>query len=402
MATRAVLFMMNVDGTRARWRSDGRAQSGSLADLAACGADAHVWLVDGRHVQLTEAELPPGNQRVQRQALPYALEEQVLGAVDTLGFAAHRLSETCLAAAVFDVAALDAQLAALAAAGLPVDQCVPDILCVPWRESTWTLLVDGDDAWLRTGSHTGARFARAQWRPFVAQALVGVDGERHLRVYGASEALLAEIAALSPALVIDPASRPGPVEVTALFAEGHAQGHVIDLLGALPSRRRAGEGSTRRWWRASAAAVVAAAIGHAGFMQWHVSALDMQVTAARQTTEAVFRDMFPHITRIEDVRAQAGQALADAAAAATARGPSFVDLFAAAGQALSAHATGDMSFESASYGNGTLELRVRAKDMAMLEGYQQALGSADLPVQLLSVENRGTETVGLLRVGSSP
>ncbi|MCC7121803.1 MAG: hypothetical protein IT493_09645, partial [Gammaproteobacteria bacterium] len=103
MATRAMLFMMNVDGTRARWRSGGRAQSGSLADLAACGADAHVWLVDGRHVQLTEAELPPGNQRVQRQALPYALEEQVLGAVDTLGFAAHRLSETCLAAAVFDV-----------------------------------------------------------------------------------------------------------------------------------------------------------------------------------------------------------------------------------------------------------------------------------------------------------
>ncbi len=61
-----------------------------------------------------------------------------------------------------------------------------------------------------------------------------------------------------------------------------------------------------------------------------------------------------------------------------------------------------MSFESASYGNGALELRVRADDMAALERYQQTLAATALPVQLLSVENRESAAVGLLRVGQAP
>lgn len=401
MAVPAVLFMTNTDASQARWRGGGRTQAGALAELAAFDAEHRVWLVDGRRVQLAEADLPPGNRRVQAQALPYALEDQILGNVEALGFATHRLTATRLAAAVFDVAELESQLDALTAAGLEVDQCVPDILCVPWQESGWTLLVDGEDAWLRTGAYTGARFALAHWRAFVEQALVGIDGERHLRVYGASEALIAEIAALSTALVIDAATRPGPVDVPALFADGHAQGHVIDLLGALPRRRRAGEEATRRWWLASAAVVVVAALAHAGFMHWRVSSLTAAATAEQARTEEIFRTMFPQVSRIEDVRVQAQQALAEAAAN-TREGTPFIELFAAAGQALGAQAAGELSFESASYGNGALELRVRARDMAALERYQQALSGAALPVQLLSVENREAAAVGLLRVGQSP
>ncbi len=397
MTERAALFVLNDDATRAAWRMAGRSQTGALAELAASGADARVWLVDGRRVQLAEAELPPGNRRVQEQALPFALEDQILTPVDALAFASHRLTATRLAAAVFDVAELEARLDALEAAGLPVDQCVPDILCVPWRESAWTLLFNGDDAWLRTGPYAGSRCAAAQWRAFVEQALVGIDGERHVRVYGASEARLAEVAALSPALLLDPASRAGTVDLPGLLAEGHAQGHVIDLLAALPRRRQAGAGAARRWWWATAALVLAAALAHAGFMQWRVSTLGARLVDERARTEAVFREMFPQVTRIEDVRAQAQQALAEAAAA-THQGTPFLDLLAAAGQGLADRAADDLQFESASYGNGALELRVRAKDMPALEHYQQTLAAA-LPVQLLSVENRDSAAVGLLRVG---
>ncbi|HMM75839.1 MAG TPA: type II secretion system protein GspL [Gammaproteobacteria bacterium] len=400
MAERAALFMSNAEATQLAWRSGGRSRTGTLAELLAVpDLDARVWLLDGRRVLLAEAELPPGNRRVQEQALPFALEDQILTPVDDLAFATHRLSATRLAAAVFDAAELDARLEALAAAGLQTDQCVPDILCVPWFESTWTLLFDGEDAWLRTGPYAGARFEAAQWQTFLAQALVGVDGERHLRVHGASEARLAEIAALSPALIVDPASRAGAVDLLATFAAGHAQGHVIDLLAALPRRRQAHVGSARRWWWATAALVLVAALAHAGFLQWRVAALETQRAAEIARTEALFREMFPQVTRIEDVRAQATQALA-AAAASARRGRPFLDLLAAAGQGLAQQ--GGLHFESASYGNGALELRVRAEDMAALERYQQTLAASALPVQLLSIENRDAAAVGLLRVGQTP
>ena len=400
MAERAARFVTDADATRLAWRSGGRSRTGTLADfLAVPDLDARVWLVDGRRLLLVEAELPPGNRRVQEQALPFALEDQILSPLEGLAFATHRLSPTRLAAAVFDAAALDARLEALAAGGLRVGQCVPDILCVPWFESTWTLLFAGDDAWLRTGPYAGARFDAAQWPAFVGQALVGVEGERHLRVYGADAARLAEVAALSPALVIDPATRAGAVDLPATFAEGYAQGHVIDLLSALPRRRQAHAGSARRWWCATAALVLFAAFAHAGFLHWRVRTLDAQRVAEVARTAALFRSMFPQITRIEDVRVQAAQALA-AAAASARQGTPFLDLFAAAGQGLSA--PDGLRFESASYGNGALELRVRADDITALERYQQTLAATALPVQLLSVENRESAAVGLLRVGQAP
>ncbi|MGE3773932.1 MAG: type II secretion system protein GspL [Gammaproteobacteria bacterium] len=397
MAERAALFVSNADATQLAWRSAGRSHAGTLAEfVGAPDLEARVWLVDGRCVLLAEAELPPGNRRVQEQALPFALEDQILTPVDDLAFATHRLTPTRLAAVAFDAAELDARLEALATAGLHVDQCVPDILCVPWFESTWTLLFDGDDAWLRTGPYAGARFEAAQWQAFIGQALVGIDGERHLRVYGASDARLAEVAALSPALVVDPASRAGAVDLLATFAEGYAQGHVIDLLTVLPRRRQAHVGSARRWWWATAALVLVAALAHAGFLQWRVAALETRRVEEIARTETLFREMFPQVTRIEDVRAQATQALA-AVAASARQGKPFLDLLAAAGQGLSQQ--GGLRFESASYGNGALELRVRADDMAALERYQQTLAASALPVQLLSVENRDAAAVGLLRVG---
>lgn len=398
MAERAALFMLSADGTQARWRIGGQSHAGPLTALASSGASAYVWLVDGRSVQLTEAELPPGNRRVQAQALPYALEDHILTSLDELGFATHRLSTTRLACAVFATAPVEHQIDALAAAGITIAQCVPDILCTPWQASTWTLVFEGEDAWLRTGPYAGLRCAGPQWRAFVEQALVGVDGEQHVRVHGADEARLAALAAVSPALVVDAVTRDAAIDLPALFAEGHAQGHLIDLLAALPQRRAAGAGANRRWWWATAALVVLSALAHAAFMGWHVGALERRWATEQADTEALFRRMFPDITRIEDVRVQATQALADAAADA-AQGPPFLDLLSTAGQGLVAQGAGELSFESANFGNGALELRVLAKDMAALERYQQALAAVALPVQLLSVENRDARAVGLLRVG---
>lgn len=401
MAERAALFVFDAERGVAAWRSGGRSATGTLAELAACGAETFVWLIDGRRVLLAEADLPPGQRRVQEQALPYALEDQILTPLDELGFATQRVSPTRLAAAVFDSGELEARLDVLEAAGLRVAQCVPDVLCVPWQASSWTLLVAGTDAWLRTGPYAGVRFELVQWPAFVGQALAEVDGEIHLRVFGGDEALLAALRAHSPVLTVDAAARAGAIDLPAIFAEGHAQGHAIDLLDALPRRRQARAGGTRRWWQASAALLLLTAVGHAGFLQWHVSALEREANAQRARTEALFREMFPQVTRIEDVRAQATQLLAEAAAAGS-QGAPFLALFAAAGQGAAQQAADGLVFESASYGNGALELRVRAADMAALERYQQGLSAAALPVALLSVEKRDAAAVGLLRVGQGP
>jgi general secretion pathway protein L len=398
MAENTVLFTFEADTGRARWFADGSAREGTLSELAASDAGTPVWLFDSRQVQLAEVELPAAGRREQAQALPFALEEQLLSPLEELAFAAHALSPTRQACAVVERKLLEAGLAACEQAGLQVARCVPDVLCAPWRPDTWTLLFADDSAWLRSGPYQGQRFTATQWRPFLEQSLSSREGEQRLRVFGADAALCAEIASVSPALLVETVADPGGA--LARFAAVYEEAAGIDLLSALPRRRGTGEATaTRAWWWACAATVLLVAVAHAGFLAWHSGHLATRLAQEQARTLETFRELFPGITRVEDVRAQATQALAELAARGPAQAP-FLDLLATAGAGITQGAADGLILESLSYGNGALELRVRALDMGALERYQQTLAAARLPVQLLSVESRDNRAVGLLRVGA--
>jgi general secretion pathway protein L len=391
----AAVFQWDRASGRARWVCGRKLQEGDLAALAASGADEFVWLVDARELQLAEVELPAASRRAQAQALPYALEDQLLAPVEALAFASRRLSPTRLACAVFDGAALESALATLAAAGIEVAHAVPDALCAPREDDCWTLLVDETDAFLRTGQHAACRFPLAHWRAFVGQAVAGAANERRqrLRVIAGSEALAAQLAAAFPALVVS--NEPERRSCVRQLAAGFERGSTLDLLEALPGRRRAAGGGAARWWLGSAAVLAAVAIGHAAFLGWHVSTLESRLETARAATRATFGELFPQITRVEDVRVQALQALDELEAGRG--GTPFLDTLASAAAALPPDASSRL--EHVGYGNGALEIRIVASDMPALESYQRALAEASLAVQLVSVESRDGGAVGLLRIG---
>lgn len=393
---RTAVFQWDPASGLARWIAGRRLQEGSLEALAGCGADTFVWLVDARGLVLTEVELPAASPRAQRQALPFVLEEQLLSPVEALAFATYRLSPVRLACAAFDGAALERTLSMLEEAGISVTHAVPDALCAPLEDGAWTLFVDDASALLRTARHAGCSFPLAQWRAFVGQAVQGLPaGQRQrLRIIGGSEALAAELAAEHPTLVAT--NEPERRSRLRVLADGFAGGLVMDLLDALPARRRREAGGARRWWLASAAMLAAVAVGHGALLASHVRTLEDRFAAARAASTATFRELFPGITRVEDARVQAMQALAEIDAARVAGTP-FLDALAEAAAALPADA--GSRFERIAYGNGALELRVRARDMQALEQYQQALSTASLAVQLVSVESREGGAVGLLRIG---
>jgi type II secretory pathway component PulL len=108
--------------------------------------------------------------------------------------------------------------------------------------------------------------------------------------------------------------------------------------------------------------------------------------------------LFPRITRVVDVRAQATQALAELTASA-GQGGDFLDLLAKAGEPLLAPATDQLSLASISFERGALELRVRAPDMPSIERYQQRLAQTALPVTTLSVEKRDDGAEASVRIG---
>lgn len=143
-----------------RWRKGGGTpQSGLVTDLQELpdhlrrGA-AHVW-TPAADTMLTSITLPTRARRKIMQALPYALEDRLLGDPDSLHFAYRSESDGSLSVAITARERLRIWMETLAQAGIVPAVLCPATLMVPWALDCWSLAFTSDEVLVRTGSASG-------------------------------------------------------------------------------------------------------------------------------------------------------------------------------------------------------------------------------------------------------
>jgi general secretion pathway protein L len=104
---------------------------------------------------LLRARLPTRSVAKIVQALPFALEEQLIEPPEQLHFAFAREADGALAVAVTRRERMDGWLAALAAAGLAPTHLAPVTLSVPLADRAWTLAFLDGEIVLRSGARAG-------------------------------------------------------------------------------------------------------------------------------------------------------------------------------------------------------------------------------------------------------
>ena len=414
--SRSALWFTLEDDHTARWVEAGRApRTGDLTALAAAcaGAAPVVWLLDARTTSCHEVGLPPASARLQAQALPFALEDQILGDLETLALASVALGNDRHGVAVSHRELLSHAHAGLLVAGVAPTAIVPDALCLPWHEGEWSLLLDGRRGWLRCGQVLGFGFEAAEWRGFVLQAAASAPPPATLRVFGSMPAdaaglpfellhepgatdLLDCLARECSSTTPNPTPSRGRTSVRATDPAGRPVPDFAPLLGHLQAR--AGDGLSNRPWRWAAGLLVAGLVVHGAFLAWHAGRLELKVAAAQAANETLLRERFPEITRVVDVRAQATQALA-ARAARGAGEDSFLSQLAAVGPIL-AQTGGDAALAALDFERGAVELRLDLPDMATVDGLQRALGASSVQASTLSVETTERGARLALRLGA--
>jgi general secretion pathway protein L len=151
-----------------RWQRRGEVQSGEVHELArlpeaARRVPAHVWTPAAETV-LTQVTLPTRSRRKIMQALPYALEDRLVGDPETLHFAWRPEADGGLSVAVTARARVDTWLERLEQAGIrPLALC-PATLLVPWALDSWSLAFVGGDVLVRSGAVAGFVCPAAQER----------------------------------------------------------------------------------------------------------------------------------------------------------------------------------------------------------------------------------------------
>jgi len=139
------------------WRLRGGAgvaphgQVAELNQIPGVGAmtRVHAWTPPSETL-LTRVTLPTRSRAKIQQALPYALEDQLIGEPDQLHFAYRVLDDASLAVAITARTRLQAWISHLSDAGLrPVSLC-PVELALPLIDGSWSAAFHEDEIWVRT------------------------------------------------------------------------------------------------------------------------------------------------------------------------------------------------------------------------------------------------------------
>ncbi|MES2218071.1 MAG: type II secretion system protein GspL [Pseudomonadota bacterium] len=131
-------------------------QLSELAAVAAANQSAQIIAIaPPEDVLLITAKLPKMSRHRLLQALPFAIEEQLLAEVEDLHFAIGEYDVVGLPVAIITKTKLRGWLDALKEIGLQPSIITPAPLTLPLNDQQWHIKIFGDSAILRTGQYSG-------------------------------------------------------------------------------------------------------------------------------------------------------------------------------------------------------------------------------------------------------
>jgi general secretion pathway protein L len=384
------------DATWLRQAADGRVASGSArgfppASALAGGAEIVV-LVPAEDVLLTEAKVAARSRTQLLQALPFAIEDQLLAPVEDLHFAASEDAGETVGVAVVARASLRAWLDRLAAAGIQPDVLLPESLALPLASGSASALIEDDRAIVRLAPWSAFACAPVDLPSWLQQTLES-RGARSLDVHDFRDGP-------APRLPLPGATyheRQG--DPLAFLARSLGKPPLNLLHGEYASQHRAARGA--RWWRIAAglaAAALVLAVVNLGFEVVQLSRASARMDTLAQ--EAV-RQAFPDLDAAEIARS----APADLARSRIERlrgGTQSSGLLRVLAQiAPVLGSTSRIQTRGMEFRNGSLELGLRAPDVATLDAVRERLAALPGLKVVVTAANPGQDGIdGRIRIGS--
>ncbi len=374
----------------------GPARAENLAQLPASvrSASVHVWTPPGDTL-LTRATIPTRSRARILQALPYALEDQLLEEPENLHFAYIREADNTLAVAVTQRARLNVWLDAVKSAGLRPASLCPGSLALPLYPQAWSVAFIGDELWVRTGEHDG--FVSVATLDAPSPVLVAALKEAQARNVPPQRLVL-----YTPPPAFD-AERWGaglnvPLIVEATDFWRYAKPPALNLLQA-----DFGHGAhLQQLGRPLRPAAIMLGVWLASMLiidvaEWIRLRHDHSVYT--QEMRDIFQRSFPEVKTVLDPAAQMQKQLE----ALQSRGGGPGDLLPLLTRIAPALQTqqGRVKLQGIKYTERSLTLEIALPDFQALDAMKNTLQAANLDVEVLAANGRGNEVEGRLQVRPS-
>lgn len=359
-------------------------RTGSWADFAAAAAQRSLALVcPASDALLLETVLPVRRPAQIAKALPFAMEDQLVEDVDRYHLVWQRQpGDSRISVAAVAKSALADYRQRFMQAGLRLQLLLPEPLLLPWREGECSVLLEDGRGVFRDGIAKGGG---GEW-PFLQLLLqkrhadAAADG--FYRVYNGGPAAGNQPEAWRSS------QQEQAVEPLLLYAGQWRSAADMNLLtGPYAVSAAAPAAAKPGWWPAAALFLLAMGVQIAG--QWYqLNQRQHELEALQSENQALFRQTFPEVKRLVNLKVQAEQQLQALQAQARAPGR-FLDLLYQAGNEIGNDAR--LTLQGLQFDADTLQLHLSGQDAAALQALSGRLQQAgDLQVNLSNQVNHET------------
>ncbi len=357
----------------------------------------HAW-TPAAETLLTHATLPTRSRAKIQQALPYTLEEQLIGEPDKLHFAYREQEDGGLAVAVTARARTQAWIAKLKEAGLhPVSLC-PALLALPLHPDAWTLAFLGDEAWIRTGTASGfacpaeEHTLLAMLRTALREARSGVHPPKTLSVLQPPAGFDLNTWSSELGLAIQPQQHD--------FWITHQESTpTINLLQGSFAPTAQMHQMTQAL-RPAAIMLALWLIGSLGFNTWEWWQLQKTRDNLRQEMTALFKRTFPEAQVVVDPALQMQRLLGDLEGKG-GKGTSGSLLPILGEIAPVMQSSTQIKLRSMQFSENKLTLEITLPDFQAMETFKTALSARGMQVEVLGANSTAAGIEGRLRLGQN-
>lgn len=340
-----------------RQTADGRfpaqSQSGKPPAHAIATSAQIVVFVPSEDVLLLETRVAARNATQRRQAVPFAIEDQLLGAVEEQHFAISSGAADQVGVAVVARSRMREWMAILDAAGIRADVVLPESLAVPFDDNTVHVLLDGARAVVRLAAWSAFSCPRADLAQWLESARE-IVGSRRIETRS------------------DETSSDSGFDALGFLAR-HWDTNSLNLLnGEFAAGHRQARGT--RWWRRAMALAAAVLVFAFAGRVLEVSQLERQANRLDTAMADSLLRTFPDLGAAE--RTRAPQTVMRDRLERLRGGSETTGLLRLLGQIAPALGTTTrLQTRGMEYRNGILEIGLRAPDVATLDSMRERIAA---------------------------
>lgn len=375
----------------------------SLEDLAADHRELPLLVyLDAGDTAILTAKLPSMSRKNLAKAIPFTLEDRILGDIEHQFFTWKKNREGVVTACVIRHERMRAVLDSLKSGGLQPQSIMPAVFAAPMLENSWTLVFNGRNGWLRMDALGGLACTVDDTEP--PFALVKMLAEAKAQETAPSALLL-----INMPDDMDANEWASQLGLEIILPEGRLWENLqrgepeFNLLHGPYAQKSASQASFRKLLPAAVMAIVLL-VGNLGLFGWNWYGLIAESNSIHAQMVQIFKQSFPAQASVLTELPARMQKNLDLLRETKggARQTDFLALLGPVSRALSeGHATG-ASLENIRYSNGSITVSIRLANYQELDRFKKTVADKQLSLEVVQADSDNNGVRATLKLGNTP